>query len=258
MSFVGFTYFKDESVKEYLPDFNIYETKQQKRLLALEFINGQLNKEIFDVKSTQTDLDLFQIIFSKTVELATITPNRSCPGCGCEISSLMKVMKFFDYFDLEYDETKLLKSDICTASKIINGLEIENDKIELKVDMRENFNELVLKKMIHLNKDKIVVKKRDRIEIRSEKSSKFTIIIPQWDKVKPDGLHELNGHIADAGKKFSNNCSSIYLIYPQTENFNKQIKILHTGIKSDQEIKVTPYYFQCYKKEMAKSHKERV
>lgn len=252
METFGFKRELNGTVTERLPQVVGFETVEQKRAIAIELINSQLpDKSKINLQNTHLGLNLYEILFDQITTLSN-TIKKGCSGCGCTASSLLIVQSFFASINLYKRDEDLIDKNICGASKIIELFNLSSFSLDLNLDINSSFTNLVYQRMIPMNNQKTIICHKNKIEVKEEGKKALTIY-PKWQDIDTSALYSLDNDIEKAGKTISNNCNQVYLVFPKNESFKKHVKILHSGIKENETIKLIPYSFSFTERTIKKS-----
>ncbi len=238
--FVGF-----DNNKEYLPNiFDTFDSKEKIRQLFLNMSNNILKCVCSFSKYEQKKLSKYPLKFAFEYKIKTLLPY------GFMVKSYKKNDK--KVFDFCLNSTKIIeaflnnktipitnKSNLKVA-KLISHCYI-NKNLQLLIDKDLLFHEFVLKKIKKQHKDKDVLDLGDAIVIKTEESYGLKILT-SWKNIEvknPDIKNELESAIKTIKK---GEFYQIYLVYPKTENFTKQIPVYVDELKNKEyQIKAIPY-----------------
>lgn len=197
-------YFGFNKKEEFLPHFDIFDTKEKQRRLFLNLYNLQVDKVLqIDTKEIACESPLCDIFLDHITNLKENSPKTS------------------------YELFSLIRGEECT----------------LLFDADTLFREFVFHQVKKVNKEKNVTFAEGfhDIEIKGEDAMP-AVVIPSWKMISRDALHieqELNRGIAYIT---DNAFTDVFLVYPKGDNFDKHIPIIVPTLQNlDYNVKVVPY-----------------
>lgn len=244
--------FEDEL--EFLPKFDMFDTKQKQRELFLKFYNTNVQKEFRFTKDEIRHYKQFHLkdIFIKKIDslidvnfissrqVSKFLPDMESSAVINSFKTSIGLNSFT--FSPKLNNVANKKNSIKNASHMIENC-FEGMKFTIKFDADDMFSQFVFNKVKRRNRDKKTSRCDNCIDIVST-SQTTTKIFTYWEFLNKDNLdinHAVNLAV-DTIKKSDFN--QIYLVYPKNKNFDKHIQVRSHELEACSkvyDIKVIPY-----------------
>lgn len=230
---------------EWLPkNFDTFTCDISLRKLFLSLSNNILKDFCYFSKKEKEFLskrplkDAFEYKIKSLLPISFIKPYYIPKSFKIDIISTKVIIDYLG--QKKTNQIFVTNKNMLNVAKLITNCYI-NGQMQLLLDINLLFHEFVYKKISNLHKNKTVTDEGDAITITADDISPVKIY-PFWKDIDKNNLN-INREINTAIKCVKNSkYSSVYLVYPKTNNFNKHIPV-QVDILKDMEyrIKAIPY-----------------
>ena len=245
-----FNYYEDflgfDGNKEFLPkDFDTFNSNTKLKQLFLNLSNNVLKEVCFFNKYEQKHYANYSLKTTFESKIKSLLPNSNIKNYKKKNKSFNFCLNSTKIINNYLSENKtenvfISKNLLIPAAKLISLCYVNNN-MQLLIDKHLLFHEFVLKKIKKLHNDKTVIDLGDAICIKSNDFHGVKIFT-SWKDIKiekPNIKNELDSAIKSIKK---GEYYQIFLAYPKTEEFTKQIPVYVDELKNKEyQIKAIPY-----------------